>query len=281
LVAWQKSFAEGLAPAAQAEQEPPHPVGDKSTDHVKMIMLAFHNYHSVNGHFPPSAIFGADGQPKLSWRVALLPFLDQKDLFHAFHLDEPWDSPHNKALVARMPDVFTTPSSATAAGTTRLRLFEGPGTMFADKRGIKIAEMTDGTSNTVAVIAAREAVPWTQPGELPFPQANWMAVLDNSDEKGVLLGTADGACHRVSGADEAFWKALITPAGGEVLVWPSAGAPKVQPTQQKPAATSLPTQRNITPVPASSISPELDARLRAIETKLDRLMQKLDVADKR
>ena len=79
-------------------------------------MLAFHNYHQANSQFPPSVIFGADGEPKLSWRVALFPFLEQGALFQAFHLNEPWDSPHNKALIARMPEVFTTPSSPTRTG---------------------------------------------------------------------------------------------------------------------------------------------------------------------
>ena len=104
----------------------------------------------------------------MSWRVALLPFLDQEALFQAFRLDEPWDSPHNKALIARMPEVFTTPSSPAEDGTTRIRVFEGPGTLFDGNRGMKIENMTDGTSNTVAIVAGREAVPWTRPGDLPF-----------------------------------------------------------------------------------------------------------------
>ena len=89
----------------------------------------------------PTAIFrpvvsqARTAEPKLSWRVALLPFLGHQELYEAFHLNEPWDSPHNKALIGRMPDVFTTPSSPAGPGTTRIRGFEGPGAMFDGTRG--------------------------------------------------------------------------------------------------------------------------------------------------
>jgi len=98
---------------------------------------------------------------------------------------------------------------------------------------------------------------------------------------GVLVGMADGSARSVPRGDASLWKKLITPAGGEVLVWPSLPermpqnahrAPKVEmlPTP----APSPPTQVTINTGPASPISPDLDARLRAIEAKLDRLLRK-------
>jgi RNA polymerase sigma factor (sigma-70 family) len=287
LVARQLSDANAAEPGLQEARQAPEQARDTSIDHMKQIMLAFHNYHDVNGHFPPRAIFGADGEPKLSWRVALLPFLDQGALFQQFRLDEAWDSPHNKTLVARMPDVFATPSSPTNDGTTRIRLFEGPGTMFDGARGMKIMDVTDGTSNTVAIVAGREPVPWTRPGELPFARGKPLPALDNSDEHGVLVGIADGSARLVLGVDDAFWKMLITPAGGEVLVWPAPPSTTGQPPQPAsnlhmltPRTATPPMQMNIKTVQPSPISPELDARLRAIEATLERLMQKLEAGDK-
>ena len=206
LVAWQKSHANAAEPGAQEAREASDQARDTSINHIKQIMLAFHNYQSVNGHFPPKAIFGADGEPKLSWRVALLPFLDQEALFQAFHLDESWDSPHNKALIARMPEVFTTPSSPTGDGTTRIRVFEGPGTMFDGSRGMKIEDITDGTSNTVAIVAGREAVPWTRPGDLPYAQGKPLPGLDDTARMGVLVGIADGSARYVP-------RAAVRPSG--------------------------------------------------------------------
>ena len=92
-------------------------------NHFKQILLAFHNFASVKGRLPAAANYGDDGQPKLSWRVALLPYLDQDELYKAFRQDEPWDSPHNKALIERMPAVFETPGSPPAAvGHTYIRI---------------------------------------------------------------------------------------------------------------------------------------------------------------
>jgi hypothetical protein len=283
LVARQMSHANAAEPGSQEASEAAEPARRTSIDHMKQIMLAFHNYYSANDHFPPRAIFGADGEPKLSWRVALLPFLDQGALFQEFHLNEAWDSPHNWALIARMPDVFATPSSPTQEGTTRIRLFEGPGTMFDGARGMEIKDMTDGTSNTVAIVVGRDAVTWTRPGELPFAKIKPLTALDETDEQGgVLAGTADGAAHYLSRGDEALWRKLITPAGGEFVDWSAIPRP-VQPQPEHPPLPTPAVTRfapaTIHPVPASPISPDLEARLRAIETKLERILRKLEAGD--
>ena len=62
-----------------------------------------HNYREAHGRFPAPAIQGKDGKPLLSWRVAILPYLEEDGLYQSFKLDEPWDSPHNKPLLERMP----------------------------------------------------------------------------------------------------------------------------------------------------------------------------------
>jgi Protein of unknown function (DUF1559) len=254
---------------------------------MKLIMLAIHSYHSANVHLPPRAIFGADGEPKLSWRVALLPYLDQGELYQAFHFDEPWDSPHNKALVARMPEVFTTPSFPAGIGMTRIRVFEGPGTMFDGSRGTKLSDVTDGTSSTVAIVVGRDEVAWTSPGDLPFALGRPLSGLDFANAKGVLVGMTDGSVHNLSGVREAFWKMLITPARGEVIDWSVAQNLTRQPQPPVDLRTPMPVTAtplmpaSVNTTPASSIPPELDARLRAIETKLDQLMRKLEAGDKR
>jgi hypothetical protein len=218
--------------------------------------------------------------------VALLPFWEQGALFEEFNLSEPWDSPHNRALIARMPEVFTTPSSPTPAGTTRIRAFGGPNTLFAGRTGTSIATMTDGTSNTLAIVAANDPAPWTRPGELPFIPGQVRPVLDNSDERGALVGVTDGSARYISGATEAFWRMFITPAGNEVLSWAGISSSPDRPAETPPSADRLtpllptaPVPTNATPVPAPAISPDLEARLRAIEAKLDHLMRKLDGDD--
>ena len=145
----------------------------QSTNNLKQIGLALHNFLSANDHFPGD-IRGKDSKPLLSWRVAILPFIEQQALFNEFHLDEPWDSTHNKALIAQMPATFAVPDgSPTEPGLTFYRGFSGKGTLFDPMSGdgTKIASITDGTSNTIAVVEAKEAVPWTKPeSELPFDE---------------------------------------------------------------------------------------------------------------
>jgi RNA polymerase sigma factor (sigma-70 family) len=279
LVAWQKSHASASPPAAQQAGGRAAQATAASINHAKQIMLAFHNYESVNGQFPAKAIFGTDGKPKLSWRVALLPFLGEEALFHEFHLNEPWDSPHNKALIDRMPDVFTTPSSPAADGRTRFRVFEGPDTLFDGKEGMKYARVFDGTSNTVAIVVAEQAVPWTRPGDLAYEAGKALPEMATDDSKGVLVGMMDGSVRRVPGGDDSLWRKVITRAGGEVFQWPqeprAVAATNLQ-LMPAPAAGASPMQVTVTAGPTPAISPELDARLRAIETKLDRVLRKLE-----
>src|SRR5437588_6801844 len=97
-----------LLPAVQAAREAARRA--QCTNNLKQIGLAMHNYHSSNNCFPPAFTTDRDGKPLLSWRVLLLPYLECSSLYANFHLDEPWDSPHNRPLVNQMPSVFACPS---------------------------------------------------------------------------------------------------------------------------------------------------------------------------
>jgi hypothetical protein len=101
----------------------------RSLNNLKQILLAFHNYHDAYGYFP-SDIRGKDGKPLLSWRVAILPFIEQDALYRAFKLDEPWDSEHNLKLLAQMPNVYRVGIEPKGATHTYYQGFAGPGTPF-------------------------------------------------------------------------------------------------------------------------------------------------------
>ena len=143
----------------------------QSINNLKQIVLAIHNFHEANNRMPAD-IRDPNGKPLLSWRVELLPFLEQQPTFEAIHKDEPWDSPHNKELLASMPALFRIPESAAPEpGLTFYRGFSGPHTAFEGTPGanLSLASFTDGTSNTIAVVEAREAVPWMKPeSDIPF-----------------------------------------------------------------------------------------------------------------
>jgi len=81
-----------------------------SMNNMKKIMLAMMVYASPNMRFPPAFKADKDGNPLLSWRVLILPKIDQGDLYKEFHLDEPWTANTIKKLIARMPAVYKSPS---------------------------------------------------------------------------------------------------------------------------------------------------------------------------
>jgi hypothetical protein len=141
----------------------------QSMNNLKQIALAFHNYHDVYGHFPRD-ITDKDGKPLLSWRVAILPFIEQQNLYNQFKLDEPWDSENNKKLSQMAVKVFMSPNvdPPTPPGMTQYKGFAGPGTVFEPGKKIKFTDITDGTSNTIMVVEAGEPIPWAKPGDIPY-----------------------------------------------------------------------------------------------------------------
>jgi hypothetical protein len=140
------------------------------TNNFKEIGLALHNYHDVNGSLPPAAITDKDGRPLLSWRVAILPYLESSPLYARFHLDEPWDSPHNLALLDPMPPVYACPSDRTRKpGMTGYQAVIGPATAFTpDFKPLRFQDFTDGLEGTLLVSESRRCVPWTKPEDLPL-----------------------------------------------------------------------------------------------------------------
>jgi hypothetical protein len=143
----------------------------QSINNMKQIGLAMHNYYDANKHFPAAAIYSKDGKPLLSWRVAILPMLDQSKLYDQFHLDEPWNSEHNKKLIDKMPDVYRSPrSKLKTPGMTNYEVPVGPGTMFDRPEGKRIKDITHGTAHTIMAVEVDDAhaVAWTKPEDLPY-----------------------------------------------------------------------------------------------------------------
>jgi RNA polymerase sigma factor (sigma-70 family) len=189
----------------------------QSMNNLKQMVLAMHNYHGTYGRFPPAAITDAEGKPLLSWRVAILPYIEGDALYREFKLDEPWNSEHNKKLLARMPPVYApTKAKAKERFTTFYQVFTGPGTPFEDAKGNRIADITDGTSNTIMAVEAEHAVPWTKPEDLPFDPNKPLPKLGGDNSEGILAAFCDGSVRFISKAvEEKTLRALITRNGGE------------------------------------------------------------------
>jgi len=192
-------------------------------NNLKQIGLAMHNYLSDHKAFPPA--FSADkaGKPLLSWRVLILPYVEQQALYNEFHLDEPWDSPHNKTLIEKMPALYSCPSDLApkpGAGKTTYLTPRGERTIFPGAVGVKLKEVVDGTSNTILTIdvPADKAVPWTKPDDWDVPEAIDPKTLVTRHPNGTNFGFADGSVKFLHETiAPATLKALFTRNGGEIV----------------------------------------------------------------
>lgn len=198
---------------------------DKAKENLGKIAEALDKYHAKNGRFPPAAIYGADGEPLLSWRVLLLPYLGEDNLFKQFRLDEPWDSPSNKPLLTKMPKVFQPEyHQYNPVWKSPVQVITGPGTIFDGPKGLRKEDVTDGPENTLLLIYGPNNMQdwphWTRPADLKYDP---MKPVPNRGHRGGLLHviTADGKFHLLkSDTPQETLRGLITRNGGEKVKLP-------------------------------------------------------------
>jgi hypothetical protein len=198
------------------------PLRVQHTNNLKQLALAFHIYMDMNKQMPSAAVFSQDGKPLLSWRVAILPFIEEERLYKEFHLDEPWDSPHNKALLPRMPKVYRLPGTKERS-KTHYQLFVGPNTPWPGdgRTGPKVATFADGMSNTLLIAESMSGVDWTKPEDMQVdPQRSPRLLLGHRLKADTCYAAlADGSVRSFSVAKirEETLRHLIDPMDGNVI----------------------------------------------------------------
>ena len=157
-----------LLPAVQKVREAAG--RDIAIDNFKQVGIAMHRHQDQDKtQALPRDIAGKDGRPLLSWRVALLPYVEQNALYNQFKLDEPWDGPANLPLLGQMPKVYASPRGPAAPGMTRMQAFIGPHTPFnPEGKPCSLVTIPDGSSNTLLCVEAATLVEWTKPGDMPY-----------------------------------------------------------------------------------------------------------------
>ncbi len=182
-----------LLPAVQKVREAA--ARAQSMNNLKQIALAIHSYHDANGHLP-NDIVDKNGKPILSWRVAILPYIEQNNVYKQFKLDEPWDSEHNKQWSQVAIKTYLSPTAPipNPAGKTNYQAFVGPGTVFEPGKKIKFTDITDGTSNTIMVIETADVVEWAKPGGIPFDPKKPLPKLTSAGGNDFILAAlCDGS----------------------------------------------------------------------------------------
>jgi beta-lactamase regulating signal transducer with metallopeptidase domain len=202
---------------------PGRPVGNaaRTRNNLKQLMLAMHNYHDTHGHFPPAVVMGPDGKTLHSWRIELLPFLDASDLFRQYEQNQPWDSETNKKVLGKMPEVFRSPYDDPKSTNSGYYGFVGVGTIFEGPDGVKIRDILDGTSTTIAIVESKRNIPWTKPEDIPFDPDKPLPDLGGFVEGGFNCALADGAARSMETArvkEELKW--LIMRNDGHVITTP-------------------------------------------------------------
>ncbi len=198
--------------------------GAQTLNNMKQIALALMNYESSRGRFPAAATMTADRKPGLSWRVAILPFIGESNLHKQFRLNEPWDSPHNKALVQRMPKVFLSPGSSLESGYTNYLAVRLPNSVIAEgRRGIRMQDIRDGTATTISFLEVDDthAAVWTKPDDYEWNEDQPYVGIGNIWSGRFYAAFADGRVEKIlSSTSPADLGAMFTRNGGERLTRP-------------------------------------------------------------
>ncbi len=187
---------------------------EKAQENMKLIGLALHSYHDEHGHFPPSVI--EENGVKRSWRVEILPYLEQQALYTAYRKDEPWDSPANLMIANMIVPIFQ-PIGKDPTNKTAYRAVAGKhGTLSGGVggKGVRKEEITDGIGSTIAFVEVPYYVPWSSPDEFDTKPEDLVAAPER--KQGFLVGMADGSVFFISiNVDPGVLSALLTRDGGE------------------------------------------------------------------
>jgi hypothetical protein len=194
-------------------------------NNFRQISLGMLNYESSKRSLPAPASYDADGRQLLSWRVHILPYVEQKALYDEFHLDEPWDSEHNRAQIARMPAIYADPEPAVrravgGEGRTTFVVPVGSETVFPGREGVKYRDIKDGASQTILVVEVvpERAVVWTKPDDWEVDFGDPLRGVKRSDRTVFTAAFCDGSVRMMSDdIDETLFKGLLTRAGGEAV----------------------------------------------------------------
>jgi prepilin-type processing-associated H-X9-DG protein len=195
----------------------------QSQNNLKQLNLAIINYADTYNGLPPAAICDKKGKPILSWRVAILPYIEQDNLYKQFHLDEPWDSEHNIKLARAIPRTYVRAIDKIEGDTvpkTHYLAFVGNGAAWELKGGLKYpASIPDGTSNTIWLAESEEGVPWSKPEDFEYDPKKMPKIgFGWSGGNYTNVGFADGSVRTLSRSlAERTWHLLIQRADGQPL----------------------------------------------------------------
>lgn len=183
---------------------------------LKLLGLALEAHQNSRQGLPPRAILSPEGKPLLSWRVAILPYVEQENLYKEFRLNEPWDSDHNKALISKMPRLFKRHDEPNNRGVTRFLVVSGKGMVFDPhfksahgEVGRSFKDITRGLSNTIMVVVAKKVVQWTKPEDIDGDDGKPLLPQLDRTFSDVHIGMVDGSARFLPGLTEEGFRHML------------------------------------------------------------------------
>jgi prepilin-type processing-associated H-X9-DG protein len=204
-----------VLPTIQASRESTRQA--ECRNNLQRIGLAFKRYHDEHGCFPPAYLADENGKPMHSWRVLILPQLDEESLYAEYDFDHPWDSPENQALADLMPDVYSCPSDwGTLSAETSYMMLVGPGTISDGPGTTSMDEITDGKDRTIVLVETADNLAyWMEPTDLATAGLSFR--VNDPASEGIQSKHSGGAHALFADGSVHFLPDSISPADVEAL----------------------------------------------------------------
>ena len=194
---------------------------EQNRRNLRQLGLAIHNHESAYNRIPSSVIVDPNSGEKRSWRIDVLPFMKEMELWREYRRDQPWDSEHNLKLIEKMPALFRHPESKAPPGHTVYQMVHGEEIGFRTQESMTFNEVTDGLSNTLMFVEVEDkfAVPWTKPEDVEIDPDNPWPPLGGHNQEGVFAVFFDGSIRVIPYwlEPEALWQ-MMTRADGKVVI---------------------------------------------------------------
>lgn len=162
---------------------------------LQALATAVQRYVDEHGAYPSDVRDESTGEPLLSWRVRLLPYLDQQELYDQFKLDEPWSSEQNQSLLSRIPDAYRDSGPGRAAGAegdTTFVAIAGDDTVFGAQTPVTAESIMDGLDRTIMIVQSAPATAWTKPDSAQRDAKNGALLQGGIHPGGLFVVLANG-----------------------------------------------------------------------------------------
>ncbi len=191
----------------------------QSSNNMKQLALAIHNYHDVYQSLPPAVVTDANGKPLYSGRVLLLPFLEQASVYEQWDKSQSWDSSANKPLADMIIPTLRDPNETGPMSHTSYLFSAGPGSLFEPGQNVKMTNVTDGLSNTIMMVEVKgSGINWAEPRDLDLSSGTLPA---GNHAAGNIMAMGDGSVRTVpAGTFPQTIQASATKSGGETVMLP-------------------------------------------------------------